>query len=419
MRHTLLLAAGAAAAVAAVVVGIAFRPATPASYLFVWAGANDTASDFLAVIDADPASPGYGAVVTSLPVGAAGTHPHHTEALMPADGHLLANGFHAGRTWLFDLTHPEAPRILTSFGDVAGFSHPHTYVRLADNSILATFQYAAPAGGDGMAMGGGNVTGGLVHMDERGRVIRSGSARDTSIADRHLFPYSVLPIPSLDVAVSTTTNMDRTDTVGTEQWVQVWRLSDLKLRKSVALPPGPNGKENQLTGEPFLLPDGHSVYIHTFRCGLYLLRGIEGPAPRAELVKSFQGFPCGVPILTGHWWLQTVSQEHQVVALDISDAEHPREVSEVTLGDDEAPHWMALDPTGRRLVVNSGGYTRGRRLFIIDFDPSSGALSLDQRFKEPGDPRPGIDLSKRTWPHGYSGPVSPHGAVFSLPAKQP
>jgi len=398
--------------VAAAGVAVAgFRAPSPSSFLFVWAGANDTASDFLAVIDADPASPHYGGVVASLPVGAAGTHPHHTEAVMPADGHLLANGFHAGKTWLFDLTKPEAPRIITSFGDLAGLSHPHTYVRLADNTLLTTFQYSAGMGG--MAMYGSETTGGLVQMDERGTVIRSGSARDTTIADRHLFPYSVLPIPALDVAVSTTTNMDPADTVGTDQWVQIWRLSDLKLRKSIALPPGPGGSENQLTGEPFLLPDGHSVYIHTFHCGLYLLRGVETATPTAELVKTFPGVPCGVPILTGHWWLQTVSRQHELVALDISDAEHPREVSQVSLGDDETPHWMAIDPTGRRLVVNSGGYSKGDRLFIVNFDPANGALSVDERFKDPGDGKPGLDLRHRSWPHGYTGRAAPHGAVFS------
>ena len=32
---------------------------------------------------------------------------------MLASGHLLANGFHAGRTWLFDLSQPLHPLILS------------------------------------------------------------------------------------------------------------------------------------------------------------------------------------------------------------------------------------------------------------------------------------------------------------------
>ena len=55
-----------------------------------------------------------------------------------------------------------------------------------------------------------------------------------------------------------------------------------------------------------------------------------------------------MPILTGHYWLQTVPDTHSLVALDITDPEHPREVSSVAFGDDEPPHWIAIDRTGRR-----------------------------------------------------------------------
>jgi len=71
------------------------RPAssvTPAPYLFIWAGphGSDSAggdlhhsaagvSDFLAVLDADPASVTYGKVLASDAVGMAGAMAHHTE----------------------------------------------------------------------------------------------------------------------------------------------------------------------------------------------------------------------------------------------------------------------------------------------------------------------------------------------------
>lgn len=379
------------------------------SYLFVWAGDSaGQSSDFLAVIDATPGSTQYGAIVASLPVGAAGTHPHHTEAEMPTGGHLLANGFHAGTSWLFDLTQPREPRIVTSFGDKAGFSHPHTYVRLASGNVLATFQYGHAHGGT--ASGPAHRTGGLVEMDERGQVIRSGSARDTAISDPLLYPYSVLPLPALDRAVSTTTDMDPNDTAATARWIQLWRLSDLTLLKSFALAPGPRGTEHRWTGEPHLLPDG-SVYIHTFMCGLYRLTDLGAAQPSASLVYTFEGKYCGVPILTGHWWLQTVPQAHALVALDITDPSHPREVSRLSFGDDEQPHWIALDPSGRRVVLNSGG--DGHRLFLVNFDPASGRLTMDDRFRDAGASQPGISMTGKTWPHGFTGRAIPHGTVFS------
>jgi len=393
--------------------------AAPDSYLFVWAGdADDKASDFLAVVDADPASPRYAAVVASLPTGQSGTHPHHTEHEMSANGHLLANGFHAGRTWLFDLTRPLEPRILTSFDDLAGYGHPHTFIRLDNGNVLATFQYAAsqgPAhsghGADPNSARVENTTGGLVEMTERGEVVRTGSARDTRIPDPRIYPYSVLPLPAIDRAVSTTTDMDHTNEIATSEWVQFWRLSDLTLLKSIALTPGPKGDEHKLSGEPRLLPDGKSIYIHTFSCGLYLLRGTGDPEPSARLVHSFPGFGCGVPVLTGHYWLQPVPETHALVALDISDPEKPREVSTVTFGDDEEPHWIAIDHSGRRVVLNSGG--KGSRLFLVNFDPATGKLTMDERFRDPGDARPGISMTGRSWPHGFTGNAAPHGTVFS------
>jgi hypothetical protein len=108
-----------------------------------------------------------------------------------------------------------------------------------------------------------------------------------------------------------------------------------------------------------------------------------------------------------------VPKTHSVVALDLSDPEHPRHVSSVALGDDEEPHWLAIDASGRRLVVNSGGYVKGNRLFVVNFNPADGALSVDERFRDPSDARPGINLNGKQWPHGFTGNAHPHGTVFS------
>jgi hypothetical protein len=406
----------------------ACRGPSSTSYLFLWAGdAAHKASDFLAVIDASPASARYGAIVASVPTGTAGSHPHHTEFEMPAHGYLLANGFNAGRTWLFDLTDPVRPQILTAFDDRAGFSHPHTFIRLANGNVLATFQYrslttpgaatAAAEMGHGAHSGASSSiersTGGLVEMDERGNVIRSGSASDAAIANKSIYPYSVLALPDIDRAISTTTDMNEENKKATAEWVQFWRLSDLTLLRSIALKPGRYGDEHQHTGEPRLLADGKSIYIHTFNCGLYLLRDVESPEPVTRLVHTFEGEDCGLPIRTGHFWLQAVPDAHAVVVLDIRDPEHPREVSRVSVGDDEWPHWIAIDPAGRRVVLNSGGYSKSNRLFVLEFDPVTGRLTMDGRFRDPGGSRDGINMDDKTWPHGFSGKVLPHGAVFS------
>ena len=194
------------------------------------------------------------------------------------------------------------------------------------------------------------------------------------------------------------------------------RLSDLKLKKTIALEPGPGGKQNQLTGEPRLLQDG-SVYVHTFQCGLYLLRRINTDSPTVKLVHTFKGQYCGVPIRTGEaqlqLWLQPVPEEHALLSLDINDPEHPKELSRVTLPDDEGPHWAAIDPSGTRVVLNSSGYVKGHRLWLVNLDRATGKLALDENFRDPDDHKPGIDMNGKSWPHGFKGNAVPHGTVFS------
>ena len=64
-------------------------------------------------------------------------------------------------------------------------------------------------------------------------------------------------------------------------------------------------------------------------------------------------------------------------------------------------------------MLNSGGYARQNRLFVINFDPATGALAIDGKFRDSGGDRPGVNLSQRVWPHGFTGTAAPHGTVFS------
>ena len=103
---------------------------------------------------------------------------------------------------------------------------------------------------------------------------------------------------------------------------------------------------------------------------------------------------------------------HALAAYDISDLDHIREVSRVTFDDKQLPHWIAADADGRRIVLNSGEYGE-HRLFIVNRDPRTGALSLDERFRDPGSQRPGVSMDGKTWPHGPQADAYPHGTVFS------
>ncbi len=381
-------------------------PAAP-QYLYLWtASADTTAPDFLAVLDVTEAPDRYGTLVATLPVPGRHNVPHHTEHELPADRQLFANGFGSGQTFIFDLTAPTHPRLVGQFGDLEGFSHPHSFLRLPDGNVLATFQMTHAASG--------MRAGGLVEVTPRGDVRRSAPADQPGL-DPGTRVYSAGVVPSLDRIVTTTTDM-MADTPASNQ-LQVWRLSDLTLQHTITLPPGPRGDEDRMTAEPRVLADGRTVLVSTFNCGLYLLSDLDGAAPSGRLVASFpmkEHTHCAIPVVAGSYYLVTVPAWSAVVSLDISDPAHPREVSRATLGPDDIPHWIALSPDQRRVVVTGYGAMRNR-VVLLQFDPHTGMLAVDTRFREPGSTTPGYLMSGKTWPHGGSAAGIPHGAVFSRP----
>ena len=374
-------------------------------YLYLWTASFDsTRPDFLAVLDVtDGGGDRYGRLVTTLPVPGRHNVPHHTEHAMPADRQFFANGFNSGRTWILDLRDAARPRIAADFGAVDGYVHPHSYSRLPNGNVLATFQ---------MRHDGPQPTpGGIAEITPAGKVVRSSGAAGPGVVPETRV-YSAAIVPALDRIVTTTTDMIA-DNAASRQ-LQVWRLSDLALLHTITLPEGPAG-ESRLTAEPRVLADGRTVLVSTFNCGLYLMDGLETDAPSARLVASLprkKDTDCAIPVVAGNYYLITVPALNAVVSFDVGDPAAPREVSRVTLGTEDVPHWIAIAPDHRRVVITGYGAMR-HRVVMARFDPATGALSLDERFREPGAAVPGYRMDDKTWPHGGSAAAVPHGAVFS------
>jgi hypothetical protein len=384
------------------------RQATaPREYLYAWtASADSTQPDFLAVLDVTEDSARYGRLVTTLPVPGFHNGPHHTEHEMPADRQLFANGFASGQSFIFDLSGPASPRLAGQFGDVEGYAHPHSFLRLPGGNVLATFQMRHDS--TGMRAGG------LVEMTPAGAPVRSSSA-DFPGADPGLRVYSAGIVPALDRIVTTTTDM--VQDFPASRLLQIWRLSDLALLHTISLPDGPLGGEGLLSAEPRVLTDGQTVLVSTFNCGLYLVEALESEAPSARLVASFprrERAYCAIPVIAGHYYLVTVPAWSAVVSLDISDPAAPREVSRVSLDSADVPHWISISPDHRRVVVTGyGGMLH--RIVILRFDAVTGQLSMDARFREAGATEPGFRMDDKTWPHGGRAGGIPHGTVFSRP----
>jgi hypothetical protein len=381
------------------------KPLSP-HYLFAWAGDRALqGKDFLAIIDADPSSPTYGHLLTTLITDQTTLRVHHTEYTMPESGMLFANDHEAGRTFIFDLRDPLHPRIAGSFTDMAGYMHPHSYLRLPNGHVLVTFQRSQAS----MHSGSVGKTGGLVEIDDKGKLIRSASNADPAFPDAWLTPYSLVPLPEIDRVVSTNSSMED-EGIFRGVTYQVWRLSDLKLLSTNYLDVGENRYAQISPEEPRRGPDG-SVFVQTLGCGLERITGIASDHPTSQLVYTFPGDWCGVPTIVGHFLIETAFYVHTVIVLDIADGAKPVEVSRVKLDDNYYPHWSGWDPITNRLVITPGREGKSR-LYLLTFDPQSGALKIDASFRDT-DGNIGFNFENRQWPHGWKGSGSPHGAVFS------
>ena len=371
-------------------------------YLFAWTGDEKLeGNDFLAVIDADPASPGYGKLITSIGTDQQTVRIHHTEYVMPASGMLFANDHDVGRTFIFDVNDPLHPKVASSFTDLAGYMHPHSFVRLPNGNVIATFQHAH----HGRDPGKLGATGGLVEIDDSGKVVRSVSTADPAFPDALLMPYGVAVLPEQDRIVSTNSSMHDPDLLSGVTY-QIWRLSDLKLLKTAYFDPGAGHYAHIAPEEPRVAVDG-SVYVQTLGCGIERITGLAS-TPVAKLVHTFPGNWCGVPTIVDNFLIQSVPAIHGLIALDISNPEKPQEVSRLSLSEGFRAHWTGWDAKTKRLVTTGSE----NRLFLVKLDARTGALTVDESFKDDNG-KPGFDLANRKWPHGWTGTGKPHGAVFS------
>jgi hypothetical protein len=305
MRRTSLLAVALSAACLPAFAQQATSPAA-GHYLFMWAGDEELAgNDFLAVIDADPNSGTYGKLVATVGTDQKTVRIHHTEYVMPASGMLFANDHDVGRTFIFDVNDPLHPKVATSFTDMAGYMHPHSFVRLPNGNVIATFQHAH----HGRDTGKLGATGGLVEIDDHGKVVRSASTADPAFPDALLMPYGVAVLPEQDRIVSTNSSMHDPDLLSGVTY-QVWRLSDLKLLKTAYFDPGAGHYAHIAPEEPRVAADG-SVYVQTLGCGVERITGLTTNQPVAKLVHTFPGNWCGVPTIVGNFFIH--SGLHQVV----------------------------------------------------------------------------------------------------------
>jgi hypothetical protein len=379
--------------------------AKPSRYLYLWAGSGSSkriGTDMIAVVDADPASPKYGAVIGALTVDTAGKMPHHSEFSLSPSGPLFVNDFSADRSFMIDYSNPAHPRLAGRLMAVPSAHTAHSFARLPNGNVVATIQF-----GDGKTPGN---PGGLAEFDNKGKLLRFGSSADAAYPTGRIRTYALTMLPAIDRIVTTSSAMD-TETVANT--IQVWRMSDLKLMKTLEVPKVDTDSSYKYPFEVRTMPDGRTAMVNTYTCGFYHVTNLESD-PKLERVMAMEqpkNFGCSVPIIAGHFMLMPIAYAHRYATLDISNPAHPVEVSSVATDTTFYPHWVARDPGSDRVVVDDQG-DGAPFVMIGHFDETTGKLTWDEKFRDAGSAKPGISFMKDLWPNGLKGMMMPHGAVF-------
>lgn len=385
-------------------------------YLVVWTGPHvphgdghtgkqtAAASDFLTILDVSPSNTTAERVVATLPVGTPGGMAHHAEYSLSRDGFLFVNDFMTERVSIFDVRDPRAPRLAGTMDSVPALRKPHTFARLPNGHVIVSFQF----GNETMA----GDPGGIAEFDAAGRLLRSASSADPAFPGARIRTYGLEVLPAIDRAITTSSPMG--DEV-TADVVQLWRLSDLTLLRTLTVPKVEGDSLQRYPFEIRALPDGRTAMMHSYYCGFYLLRDLEGDAPRIELVHAMRAptrIGCSVPTMVGRWAVVPIAFAHRIVSLDLANPSKPVEVSALETDSTTFPHWSSADPLSDRLVITEQGNGEPR-VMIVRLDAATGRLSWDERFRDAGSTRPGMSFARSRWPHGSVGPVMPHGAVFA------
>ena len=138
----------------------------PERFLYVWSvDADAKDSDFLAVVDVDIASPTYGQVINTVPVGSPGNEPHHF-GFTDDRTQIWAASLFSSRIFIFDVAtdpaHPKLVKTIANFKELTGLASPHTVYAIPGRMVVSTLSAAD-----------GGLPAGLAEFTNEGNYIRT------------------------------------------------------------------------------------------------------------------------------------------------------------------------------------------------------------------------------------------------------
>jgi selenium-binding protein 1 len=331
----------------------------PAKTLYVWSGDQArVAPDFLAVIDFDEDSPGYGKVIRTVPVpgpGSSGNEPHHCH--LSADKNILACGgllaLLRGQNsiFFFDVSQARRPRFLFSTsGTLSNITDD--FLPLKEGGFLVT-QMGDHAGG---------VPGRVAEFDQNLSLVGEWPS-DPPAHDFN--PHGISARPDLNLMVTSDFMMPASslNVVPGDPLlrgsIRVWDLQRREIVRTIVIPSAVGTMDVKLIPKD---PLGRAFTAGMFDGFVYLVDTKNGTAQVVFDCETIVPH-IDVPVRGGMTQLLTMSrsgdrlifalfQAGQVGMLDISDPEHPVQAGIVNLGANAGPHMTALTDDDKRLVVS-------------------------------------------------------------------
>lgn len=321
-------------------------------YLFICAGDQArTAPDFLAVIDFDEKSSGYGKVVATAPVvgpNATGNEFHHIG--LSADGKTVACGGLLSvlkgqdEVFFFDVSNPRPPKF-------------HSSANPPLSAITDDF-HALPNGGFLVTMMGGaqgHAPGRVAEFDGSLNLVKEYPENPPMDGFN---PHGISVRPEINLMLtsdficpSTTLNAvpGGLDLRGS---VRVWDLSRREILRTIEIPNAGG------TIDVKLIPGDHGARSYTagmLNDQLYLIDSAQGTARAvfdfSTIAKG--GWPQLLQITRdGKRLFISMNQAGKLAMFDISNPDEPRLLNVLDLGQNSGPHYIKLTPDEKRLVVS-------------------------------------------------------------------
>lgn len=318
-------------------------PGQRETLLYVWTrDADHKQSDFLAVVDVDPASESYGKVIATAPTNSAANEAHHFGYTVDAD-RIFAGGMLSNKIFIYDVeTDPRNPKLIKTVDlDPSGYSGPHTLHAVPGGMLVAMLG----------AVGGGGP-GAVILLDEEGNFKEGWPVVHPDAGPGYMYDIGVKP------------EMNR---MITSSWSHPGHVKE--------------GTHLEHSGKEIIIWDYEKkeiLQVEEVGVAPFAVRWMHGP-------NALGGFTCAALSSVVSYWEDADAdgrlEVHRVIELpensvpadmrvsydnrflyvslwgggkvqqyDIADPKNPKLMNEVTL---PQPNMMKLSPDSRRLYVTN------------------------------------------------------------------